>query len=841
MKRAVNLSLCFVLALTCIAAVACSSSRMTQDITASVHPQAPAADDPRAEYEAAMHRANQALSDKQYQSAFDEVLAARTHLNNARQAFGQPEYNERVARAASLQNAVLEQQRLDETIARAAVADMRWRAESQNEIQADSFIDPTVIGAWENNPDDLNPTITVNPNDEIWVIVKPAAPEPDAEADNNQDNHPGGGAMLALIPVKPAGDEEPSEQVERLPLPLKHTAVHASVAGYIATVDVTQQFHNPFEKKIEAVYQFPLPQDAAVSGFVMTIGDRQIHGVIREKEEAEQLYRAARAQGLRASILTQVRPNIFEQKVANIEPGKRIDVSLRYFNTLSYSDGWYTFAFPMVVGPRYNPPYSENPVTPVARGAVRGPAAPGADGMDEDERGGGGFSPPANPDDQTETQIQYLRPTERSGHDISLTLDIDAGVGIEASRSLTHVVNTTATGENKLTVELSHNDALPNKDFVFAFKVAGEQMKSGLVTHVDENGKGYFTLMLYPPAELTNLDRQPMEMVFVLDCSGSMRGEPMRQAKDAAKRALRRLNANDTFQLIRFSNSASYFGDEPVPATPANIDRAIAYLDTLEGSGGTEMIEGIMAALDFPHDPQRFRTVAFLTDGFIGNETEILAAIEPRLGNARVFSFGVGSSVNRYLLERMAAMGRGAAAYLLPDQSGAEVMDLYFDRVSRPAMTDLTIDWGEVEVSGVYPQRLPDLFVGRPVVVTGRFDPAGAGFDRVVVTGRAGAEQIALSLNTSKDATAHDALAQVWARRRIAELMDQVTVTADTDGQAALEADILATALDYQLMSAYTAFLAVDASETTPGDAATTIAQPVPVPEGVDYDTTVNH
>ena len=330
-----------------------------------------------------------------------------------------------------------------------------------------------------------------------------------------------------------------------------------------------------------------------------------------------------------------------------------------------------------------------------------------------------------------------------------------------------------------------------------------------------------------------------MEMVFVLDCSGSMRGVPMQQAKDAAKRALRRLTPDDTFQVIRFSNSASDLGPAPVPATPLNIDIAIDYIDQLEGSGGTKMIEGIKAALEFPHDPKRFRTVAFLTDGMIGNEAEVLAAMSDRLGEARVFSFGVGTSVNRYLLERMAGMGRGAAAYLLPDQSGAEVMDLYFDRVSRPAMTDLRIDWGGVRVSGVYPQRLPDLFVGRPVVLTGRFDPSGPGFDQVRVAGRAGPRQVGMTLSAGRDAPAHDALARVWARQRIAELMDQHTVAADADDKAALERDVLATALDYQLMSAYTAFLAVDTSETTPGQVGTTVAQPVPVPENVDYDTTV--
>ncbi|MFN3165683.1 MAG: VIT and vWA domain-containing protein [Phycisphaeraceae bacterium] len=650
------------------------------------------------------------------------------------------------------------------------------------------------------------PLMLAKPGDDIWVIVKPqkqGAP-PNAE---QEDDHPGAGAMVAVVPpTKGDPDAEPT----LVPMPLKHTAVKASVAGYIATVDVEQQFHNPFMEKIEAVYQFPLPQDAAVSEFVMEVGPeddrRQIRGIIREKGEAERIYLAARRQGFNASLLSQVRPNIFEQKVANIEPGKQIDINIRYFNTLSYSDGWYAFTFPMVVGPRFNPAGSADPVHAVGRGAT--------------PRGTG-------------TTSSYLRPNERSGHDIALTLDIDAGVSIEEARCLTHTVAARSPKDNanKLHVELADQKTIPNKDFVFAFRVAGKTMKSGLVKHVDQEGRGYFTLMMYPPSELEGLERQPMEMVFVLDCSGSMSGEPMRQSKDAMRHALKQLRPTDTFQIIRFSNDASAFGPDPVPATPRNIRRALDYVDGLSGSGGTMMIEGIKAALDFPHDPERYRVVTFLTDGYIGNEKEILREMDQRIGGARVFSFGVGSSTNRYLLERMARVGRGAAAYLLPGNDGDEIMDLYFERVSRPAMTDVRISWGAADVAQVYPNRTPDLLVGRPVILTGRYS---GDLSEIGVTGRAGGERIGFSIDDAH-AAQHPALGQVWARRKIADMMDRQTL----DGNNEMKPAVLATALEYGLVSAYTSFLAVDATRVTAGATGTTVNQALPVPEGVKYDTTV--
>lgn len=714
----------------------------------------------------------------------------------------------------------------------------RWVEEADSRWESITGRAPDILIARMEKEDGQAPLAVARPGEDIWVIVKPPARDPAAAAEN-EDTAPGSGAMLARVQrddtqprdARPAPDgatdaEHDPAQPEPIPLPLKHTDVHASVAGYIASVHVTQQFHNPFDEKIEAVYQFPLPQDAAVSGFVMTVGPpdarRRIRGIVREKEEAEALYAQARAQGFNASLLTQVRPNIFEQKVANIEPGRQIDIDITYFNTLSYADGWYTFVFPMVVGPRYNPPYSEDPVWAFPRGATPTLGERGRQGAAQDG-----------------TTIEYLRPDERSGHDIALTLDIDAGVAIEEFASPTHVVDASEPEEDAtLRVQLSGGDRIPNKDFVFRFRVAGDQMKSGLVTHTGPDGAGYFTLMLYPPADLDRLRRQPMEMVFVLDCSGSMRGEPMAQAKTAIRRALRHLGPNDTFQVIQFSNDASALGGRPLQATPRNIERGLRYVDQLEGGGGTQMIEGIKAALDFPHDPQRFRVVTFLTDGYIGNETDILRAIHDKLGDARIFSFGVGSSVNRFLLERMAKAGRGAAAYLLPGDSASDVMDLYFARISHPAMADVQIDFGQMDVHDVYPAQPPDLLVGRPVILTGRY--SGEPGD-IRVTGRAGSADLAVTLDAADGASTHPALAQVWARRKIADLMDRMAWAENRDEaeQQALREQVLGTALSYQLMSAYTAYLAVDASRLTEGDAGPTVTQPVPVPEGVDFDATV--
>lgn len=632
-------------------------------------------------------------------------------------------------------------------------------------------------------------------DEELWVIAKPGF---DGQADN-QDTSPGTGAMLARVP---------EENIKEIPLPLKHTDVKARIDGYISTVNVRQQFHNPFDTKIEATYMFPLPEKSAVSEFLMIIGDRRIRGILREKEEAEAIYREARSQGYQASLLVQHRPNIFEQKVANIEPGKSIDVDIKYFHTLAYNDGWYSFVFPTVVGPRYNPPGHSDPIIPVPHGST-----------DTAENG---------------STISYLRPDERSGHDISINVEIDAGVAIEELKS-THQIKATRSSDSTAQVQLAAQSTMPNRDFVLNFQVAGDTVKSNLMTHQDpETGQGYFTMMLYPPMEHASFVRRPMEMVFVLDCSGSMNGRPLEQAKNAVSVALDHLQEGDTFQIIRFSENSTQLGAAPLAATRENISMARRYLDNLHGTGGTQMIEGIKAALDFAHDPSRLRFVSFMTDGYIGNELDIIGAVHDRIGESRIFSFGVGSSVNRYLLERMAKEGRGAVAYLGPQDSAKDIMKNFFGRISHPALTDLEINWGGMAVTDVYPAQIPDMFVGRAVIVTGKFLGAP---DDVSVSGYRGTDRHTMTVSAAGAGEDKAQISRIWARLRIADLADRKAWEADPYDE--LGNAIKSTALEYQLMSDYTSFVAVDASRQTEGDHGVTVNQPVPVPDGVRYDTTV--
>ena len=544
-------------------------------------------------------------------------------------------------------------------------------------------------------------------------------------------------------------------------------------------------------------------------GFVMTVGSRRIRAIIRERREAERIYESAKAHGHTASLLTQDRPNIFTQQVANIEPGQAIDIDITYFHTLSYDDGWYEYVFPMVVGPRYNPPSTDQGIGAVSRGGSSG----------------------------QRRNVHYQTPQERSGHDVAVTVDIDAGVTIEDVRSVNHQVDIAHRGPNVRQVTLKPYDSVPNKDFVLRYRVAGDEVKQGFLVHQDGRG-GWFSFMLYPPAKLDRRSRQPLELIFVIDTSGSMKGRPLEQARRAVRTALDQLGPDDTFQIIRFAGNASQLGRQPIRATAANLRKGRRYLDRLSSGGGTEMLQGIRAALDFEHDPGRLRFVSFMTDGFIGNEQDVIAAIDDRLGTGasptRIFSFGVGASPNRYLMSRMAKTGRGAVAYLSLNDHAGDVMSRFFDRIRHPVMTDITINWGNMYVNGVTPARIPDLFVGRPVVITGRFE--GNPYGSITVEGHtaAGIAQATFDIDAHSDHH-HPGLPAVWARAQISELVDRATLRRGGN----VEHAITTIALDHGLLSAFTGFVAVDSASRTEGTYGVTVPVAVPVPDGTRYDTTV--
>lgn len=639
--------------------------------------------------------------------------------------------------------------------------------------------------------DDSRRGLGVNrPADEVWIVERPQA----------RPDKPGVFPRPDLLATGKAG--------ELVPIPLQHSSYEARVAGILAETHVRQTYANPFAAKIEATYVFPLPEDAAVTDFLVTIGERKIRGLVREREEAKRLYQEAKNQGYVAALLTEERPNLFTQKLANLEPGKQIDVEITYFNTAKLLDGEFELALPTVVGPRYNPAGSTG-------------------GIDAVPRGKGCTSPQA-------VAVEYLAPDERSGHLVDIAVELDPQVPLEKISSPSHAIAAQDLGGGRTRITLQAKETVPNRDFILRWRPAGQALQTAFWTGGDADERT-FALLLAPPASEAELPRQPREMIFVVDRSGSMDGKPMAKVREAMRNCLNGLDVNDTFQIVEFSSNASSFGDRPVPATEGNVRKAIDYINKLNSGGGTEVEAGFKCAFAIPHDSQKLRIVSIMTDGYIGNEAEILRLVQDQLGDARIFAFGVGNSVNRYLVEELARVGYGAAAIVGLDEDSGAAIDQFYRRAAYPALTDVAIDWGGLQVTEVYPRRIPDLFVGRPVLVTGRLLAPATPGTRIALSGKRGGEPVRQTIPGPAAATPIPAVAHLWARHKIAGMLADPAAASQPEFQKAL----VDFSVSHAVLCPYTAFLAVDASRVTEGQAGYSVNVPVPVPDGVRYDTTV--
>ncbi|HEY9851342.1 MAG TPA: VIT domain-containing protein [Leptolyngbyaceae cyanobacterium] len=604
---------------------------------------------------------------------------------------------------------------------------------------------------------------------------------------------------------------------QKIAFPLKHTEVEAKVAGNISRVEVTQTFENPFTTTLEAVYIFPLPDEAAVDDMLIRIGDRTIKGSIKKRQEAQQIYEQAKQQGRTAGLLEQERDNIFTQSLANIKPGEQIDVIIRYNDSLKFEGGNYEFVFPMVVGPRYIPG------TTIDDNAVGSGSAVAPMTLNQDTD----LVP-----DASRLNAPILPAGTRSRHDINVTVEIDAGVEIRDVRSPSHQIQ--VSHENQIVrVKLAGGDTIPNKDLILRYQVAGDRTQTTILTQADDRG-GHFALYLIPAIQYQLDQMVPKDVVFLIDTSGSQHGAPLMQCQELMRRFINGLNPYDTFSIINFANTTQQLSPVPLPNTPQNRSRAIQYINQLNAGGGTEMLRGIRAVLNFPvTDPGRLRSIVLLTDGYIGNENQIFAEVQQNLKpGVRLYSFGAGSSVNRFLLNRVAELGRGIARIIRHDEPTDQVVEKFFRQINNPVLANINLQWeGDGESPAIYPENPPDLFAEQPLVLFGRKSDRRGG--KLQVSGiAAGGMRYHQTFNLNFEEKGNVAIAQLWGRSRIKDLMNQM-VRGET--KTGVEA-VTNTALTYQLLSQYTAFVAVsDDVRVNTTDASISVQVPVEMPEAVSY------
>ena len=569
------------------------------------------------------------------------------------------------------------------------------------------------------------------------------------------------------------------------------------VHGDVANVSVTQKFINPTNDPLNARYLFPLRRTAAVHAMTMHVGDEVISAEIKERQAAKKTFEAAKSAGKAASLLDQHRPNMFTQRIANLMPGEPITIEIEYSQTVPKVDGAYELVVPLVVGPRFQPPGSPK-LEKQSEYSVSNTGVWALEALPKDAAYGGVHVPSTFTPDR-----------------VSLDLSLELPLPVLDVASATHELDFRHTSSTQIEAQFANGKVQDNRDLVITYRQQAQEASAGLLQHWEVDEGGYFSILIEPPNNVASSDGIAREMVFLLDCSGSMHGQPMAASKAFMLAALQTLKPTDTFRIIRFSDSATEFSSKPLYATPANLSRGEQYVRALGANGGTMMMSGINQALAKPVEAGRIRNVVFLTDGYIGNEISVLSLVEEQLQGARLFAYGVGAGVNRYLLDELGRVGRGFARYFDPtrsDETISRVAEELADRLHTPVLADIEIDWGSLPVTDIFPTLIPDLYAGDSLRVVGRFTEPSNG--AVQVSGRTSQHLAKINLDVALEQQSDaPSLRKIWARSAVTDAMQEFIAPRqrrkDQLSDSALQDRVTNLGLTHSIMTRWTSFVAV--------------------------------
>jgi Ca-activated chloride channel family protein len=575
--------------------------------------------------------------------------------------------------------------------------------------------------------------------------------------------------------------------------PLLSTTAEVNIAGMTALTELKQVYKNDGKKTLEAVYVFPLGTKTAINAMRMKIGNRVIEAEIHKTEDARQIYNDAKNAGKTASLLEQKRPNVFQMNVANIMPGDKVEVIVYYSESLVPESGVYGFVFPTVAGPRFT-----------------GESSP------EDLKGKDNW-----------TVTPYQHEGKAAPYEFGITVNIKAGMEVAKIWSPSHKVETENKRNWGVIVTLSPKEANGgNRDFILNYSLKGNSISTGVLLYPGKGeGENFFLAMIEPPAQVTMAQIPPREYLFIMDVSGSMYGYPLEVSKKVVKEILSNLRGQDYFNIMFFAGGANTLFDKPMPATEHNRARALEMITNQQGAGGTEILQAFTKALQLEKKEGMSRIFVTMTDGYVSVEKEVFDLMEKNLGNTNFFSFGIGTSVNRFLIEGMARAGKGEP-FVVTSQDEAEAAAKKFIKyIKSPVLTDIKIKYEGFDAYDVEPSSMPDLFAERPLVLSGKYHKAKG---KIIITGKTanGNFEKAVNLIDYNELPENEAVKYLWARDRIARLDDYSRVGAQ------VKEDVTELGLKYHLMTAYTSFVAVDKEVRATGETVT-VKQPLPMPEGV--------
>lgn len=668
--------------------------------------------------------------------------------------------------------------------------------------------------------------------------------------ESSEETDDGDKLLAPYFIIQGSGDE--GAAVERFPL--KSTDVVTNINGLIAETYVTQIYVNEGDVPINASYVFPTSSGVSVHGMKMIIGNEMITAQIKEKEEAKVEYEEAKSEGKSASLMEQKRPNVFTMDVANIMPGDTVSIELHYTELLAPVENVYEFIFPTVVGPRYAPPEEssgEDGDASGENGEPDGSSVSERDGEPDGSSVSGGDSANAGngisvgngsgtgsglSEDDSWIVSPYLADGATPPEDYNITVNLSTGVPIADITSKTHAIKVNKTDSSTAQITLANPaDYAGNRDFILKYKLTGESIQSGLVLAGGHGNNGsfkeeqFFMLTIQPPERFEPEDIPPREYIFVLDVSGSMFGYPLDTAKELIHDLVADLKETDTFNLILFANDTMLLSPRSLPATAANIKTATKLIDEQEGGGGTSLLPALEDAIAVPKSEDIARSIVIITDGYISNESEVISCITDNMDSASFFSFGIGSSVNDYLIKQVAGCGLGESFIVTDKEDAEESAENFRTYIEAPLLTDISITYKGFEVYDVEPAVPSILYASQPIVLFGKWrgKPGGT----ITVTGKAGGEEYVQEIpvgNVTVDMES-EAIRYLWARTHL----DRIAGYGSVRNDESVKEEITQLGLEYNMITPYTSFIAVsEIIRNTDGDSKD-VDQALPLPQRV--------
>lgn len=572
--------------------------------------------------------------------------------------------------------------------------------------------------------------------------------------------------------------DENGQQVDAVHL---KSQVDVAISGLVTRITMTQQFRNQTDSWQEATYLLPLPEGAAVTEMVMTVGDRRIRAEIREKEEARKVYEQARAAGKKAALTEQARTNLFRQTIANIAPGETIRLELSYMQLVAHERGEFSLRLPLTLTPRYIPG------EPMLEGATLVPGKSGwamATNRVPD-------APLITPNMRSKTNADEIV------NPVAIRVSLDPGLSLAEIASPYHDISVSRQS-GFYNVALVEGEVSMDRDFVLRWKPEVGQSPVAAVFTESFEGAYYTLVMMMPPEAGTQARPLPRDMIFVIDTSGSMQGSSIVQARESLIRGLDQLRPEDSFNIIEFNSSMKKLFIEPVPVDPYHVQAAKGFVNRLQADGGTRMLPALKAAMREPTSRGAVKHIVFITDGAVGNGQELFLEINDHLGDGRLFPVGIGSAPNTRLMEQAAIRGRGTHVHIGDIAEVGLQMDKLFHRINNPLVTDIEIAWSGY--ADAYPKRIPALYDGEPLVIVARSESLGGD---IQIRGRTAQTPWQSSVSISNPSP-ESGIATLWGRKKIEDLTWAEVMGDD------LRQEIIDVAVTHQLVSKYTSLVAVE-------------------------------